>query len=383
MLLQRIDISNLLSFGDKELQLELKPLNVLIGPNGSGKSNLIEAMSLFQAAPTELVKPIREGGGISEWIWKGAKDGDAISKVMAHIKTQKYPITHQVSFSETNQRFTVLSELIAGGRFEAKHVYNFDSIDRQIYIKGGLNSIKHIVNDPSNSKSVLSFLKDPDQYPEITFLGEQYSKIKIYRDWSFDRKTPPREPMRTDEFADFLDEDCSNLALVLNRLEMDYNRKDVILEKLNDLYPEITDFSFSVLGGTVQLFLQEGDYKIPATRLSDGTLRYLCLLAILCHPEPPPLICIEEPEIGLHPDMIPSLRDLLKEASERTQLIITTHSDTLIDALSEYPEDVVICEKEEGQTIMKRLDEKELQVWLKEYSLGELWRSGQIGGNRW
>ena len=122
---------------------------------------------------------------------------------------------------------------------------------------------------------------------------------------------------------------------------------------------------------------------MPATRLSDGTLRYLGLLAILCHPKPPPLVCIEEPELGLHPDILPGLADLLLEASERCQLIVTTHSDTLVAALTYTPESVVVCEKEKGQTRMKRLDKVELSRWLEKYRLGELWSSGELGGNRW
>ena len=137
-------------------------------------------------------------------------------------------------------------------------------------------------------------------------------------------------------------------------------------------------------GGTVALYLEEADSRtIPATLLSDGTLRYLCLLAILLHPEPPPLVVIEEPELGLHPDLLPTLAELLRSASERSQLIVTTHSDVLVDALTDTPESVVICEKHEGRTEMRRLDKEDLAKWLKDYTLGNLWSSGQLGGNRW
>jgi len=78
-------------------------------------------------------------------------------------------------------------------------------------------------------------------------------------------------------------------------------------------------------------------------RLSDGTLRYLCLLTILCHPAPPPLICIEEPELGLHPDILPEVAKMLVDAASRTQLIVTTHSDILVDCLSDHPEAIVVC----------------------------------------
>ena len=133
----------------------------------------------------------------------------------------------------------------------------------------------------------------------------------------------------------------------------------------------------------MQVFFTEGDFVIPATRLSDGTLRYLCLLAILCDPEPPPLICIEEPELGLHPDILPKVADLLKAASEQTQIIVTTHSDILVDAMTDCPETVVVCEKHEGKTEMNRLLPADLAVWLEKYRLGQLWIDGQLGGKRW
>jgi predicted ATPase len=139
----------------------------------------------------------------------------------------------------------------------------------------------------------------------------------------------------------------------------------------------------SIEGGAVQVFFTEGDFTIPATRLSDGTLRYLCLLAILCDPTPPPLICIEEPELGLHPDIIPKIADLLNAASERTQLIVTTHSDILVDAMTERPDAVLVCEKHNGKTSVRRLESEKLEKWLIDYRLGELWTRGTLGGTRW
>ena len=131
------------------------------------------------------------------------------------------------------------------------------------------------------------------------------------------------------------------------------------------------------------MFFHEAGFTIPATRLSDGTLRFLCLVAVLCHPEPPPVVCIEEPELGLHPDILPTLARLLKDASTRTQLLVTTHSDILVDEFTETPQAVVVCEKSQGQTTMKRLEAEALDGWLEKYRLGQLWTQGQIGGTRW
>jgi predicted ATPase len=231
--------------------------------------------------------------------------------------------------------------------------------------------------------SILSQINDPEMYPELRYLTEVYEKIRIYREWAFGRKSEIRYPQKADMRNDHLEEDCANLGLFLNYLRSVPKAKSAILEGLRDLYAEVTDFDVSIIGGTVQVFCTEGDFVIPATRLSDGTLRYLCLLATLCDPNPPALICIEEPELGLHPDILPKLADLMIEASQRTQLIVTTHSDILVDAMTEHPESVVVCEKHNGMTDMHRLTKEELTEWLEKYRLGQLWLKGQIGGTRW
>jgi predicted ATPase len=98
------------------------------------------------------------------------------------------------------------------------------------------------------------------------------------------------------------------------------------------------------------------------------------------HPSPAPLICIDEPEIGLHPDAIHVIGKLIKEASTRTQLIVATHSDLLVSELSDTPESVIVCERDENGTRMERLDPRKLEVWLKDYSLGHIWLQGELGG---
>lgn len=231
--------------------------------------------------------------------------------------------------------------------------------------------------------SILAQRRDPESYPEITYLAETYEKIRIFREWTFGRNTVFREPQKTDIRNDRLEEDFSNLGVFLSKLRKTPRTKRALLEGLRDLYGEFTDFETVVEGGTVQVFFSEADFSIPATRLSDGTLRYLCLLAILCDPSPPPLICLEEPELGLHPDILPKLADLLIAASRKTQLIVTTHSDILVDAMSNHPETVLVAEKHDGQTHLRRLNQAELALWLEQYRLGQLWIKGHLGGTRW
>lgn len=239
MLFHGLKFSGLLSFGRDGVDLPLQSLNVLIGPNGSGKSNLLEAISLFQAAPVALTDPISRTGGLREWLWKGAEPSRDIVMEAAVDFAPGGVLRHSLTLTDLNGRAVVADEQV--------------------------------------------------------------------------------EPSRA--------------------------RRGIV------------DLQCPVTGGTVSLFLEErGNRSIPASRLSDGTLRYLSLLAVLLHPEPPPLTCIEEPELGLHPDLLPTLADLMIAASERSQLVVTTHSDVLVDALTDRPESVIVCEKQDGLTEMRRLD---------------------------
>ena len=395
MFMQRIKLKNILSFGPDGMELELKPLNVLIGPNGSGKSNLIEVMGLLQAAPRELTAPIIEGGGVSNWIWRGqpntsSRPETSSAEVEVVLDYQNYveKLRHRFTFKERDHRFELTDE-----RIENQAGSSSPSDNTQVYfeLRDGRPNLSYEKEEGritipiafDNQKSVLAQLRDPVNRPEMTWIGDMYSHIRLYREWSFGRKTPPRQPQDAALPNDFLIEGGQNLGLMLNRLKREPTAKNRFLNALRQLYEGVEDFDVIVEGGTVQVILQEGNITVPAVRLSDGTLRYLCLLAVLCHPNPPPLICLEEPELGLHPDILPGLADLLREASERCQLIVTTHSDTLIDALTDTSESVVVCEKEDGQTTLRRLEKDRLSGWLEDYRLGEYWASGGIGGNRW
>lgn len=375
-LLHSVQLTNLLSYGNQGTNLQLDALNVLIGPNAGGKSNLVEALSLLSAAPRDLASRIRQGGGAPEWIWKG-NAAASTAEVVAILHEPK--ILYRLAFTSIASRFHLVAENLT----EADQSQSYYLMGRgEPFIVAGDEIIKIRLNELDLEQSILSQRKDPDRYPELTSVGTQFGRMRFYRDWDLQIL---RQPGRIDLPDDFLLPDGSNLGLILNDLQNQPPVKQLILEKLSLLFERVEDVRVVIRGGTLQVFFYEKGLQepIPAVRLSDGTLRYLCLLTILCHPDPAPLICIEEPELGLHPDAIATVADLLLAASARTQLIITTHSDALVSALSEVPEAIVVCERDEGGTSLRRLELARLTEWLERYRLGELWRMGEIGGTRW
>ena len=400
--IRTLQLRNLLSFGPDSEPIELGPLNVLIGPNGSGKSNVIGAIDLLRSSATDLVAPIREGGGTEEWLWKGV-ERMPVARLDATIRLpdRKSPLRHKFSFVSVRQRFALVDEQLD---YEVEELNE----DKKTAFSYSLNKGDPVFDIPEDNdddrttgskkstrlfrdeyltpnQSVLSQLRDPTQYPEITYLSDNYKRFKLFRNWNLGRDSSLRRPQPVDMPSDFLAEDASNLGLVLNHLDLMGDVRSLLFSQIEQFYEQFERYQVYFQGGTVQVFFHERELfrPVPATELSDGTLRFLCLVSILCHPSPPPLICIEEPEIGLHPDILPIIAELLIEASHRTQVIVTTHSDILVDALSHVPEAVMVCEKESNATSVSRLNQNELREWLKEYTLGDLWLRGQLGGNRW
>ena len=234
MFMHRIALRNILSFGPDAQELALAPLNVFIGPNGSGKSNLIDAIGLLQAASTDVAKRIRESGGVGDWIWQGEpKAESAHVEVVTPNPTASPLLRYRFEFAEQGQAFLIVHERLADeepttdkepwvwfnadARHATVHRPVTDAGDSEPVFNPHASDTESTAFNLSGQQSVFTLLKDPINQPEITRLGEAFSRIRLYRDLHVGRAAPMRFPQKPDFPNDVLTEDGRNLALVLNR----------------------------------------------------------------------------------------------------------------------------------------------------------------------
>jgi predicted ATPase len=407
--LKSIKPVNLLSFGPNTEEIELRPLNILIGPNGSGKSNLIEVIRLLCMLPEkEPWGSVLQTGGADEWLWQGGRNRNPHASIVIEIQWEmphnerfaKEPLIYEyeIGLDKYQTLFQVAAEsLQMASRNDSYHdlstFFVRNGTQGHLYSRSSPQNEPLVVFNLISDRSVLSQIADRQlleagmgsSLPEMIEIRDFFDRFEFHQDWEFGADLSARDPVLAGQSVDRLEESGLNLAQMVAHFKSFYRPT---FERLTELLSKFsTDFKsvdVRLYGASLQLAIQErSGFSTSAYRLSDGTLRWIALLAILLNPDPAPVTCLDEPELGLHPDIIPTLADLLREASGRTQLILTTHSTDLVDAFSDEPESICVCEKRDGATQIKRLHKDQLKVWLDDYSLGRLWASGEIGGNRW
>jgi predicted ATPase len=400
---------NLLSFGPNTEEIELRSLNILIGPNGSGKSNLLEILRLLSGLPDkDPWTVVLQTGGVDEWIWNGPGTHGPRSLIETKIawdiphndKFQNQPCVYEfkIGLDKFQSSFRISSESVRmAARADNYDLQNYEFIRSgatgELHLRQGDSSGAGAVFDLTQDQSILCQLSSRSlaevgigtYSPEILEIRDFFDSFDFHQDWEIGPDLSPRDPVPVGQSTERLEENAANLAQML-KFFRDYKRStfEKTEELMGKFYEPFESLDVRLIGTHLQVAIQEkGGFSTSAYRLSDGTLRWLALLVVLLNPSPAPLTCIEEPELGLHPDMFPMLADLLRDASTRTQLVVTTHSRTLVESFSDEPESVCVCEKFDGATEIHRLDRAQLNAWLEKYSLGELWSRGQIGGNRW
>ena len=367
MLIRRLHLDGFLTFAPGSEPFELRPLNVLIGANGAGKSNVIEALGLLAAASRDLGQAIRGRGEWIEWLWKGRPSAVA-ARIEAELDGRDTPSRSEprcrLVVEPGRARLELVDEAAAEtGRNSAKeHIYWYYQLDRGRPVTFGRTT-------------------DTQRYQEVSWAGEALSSIRILDGCALVEQTLRRNARSVPPVQEPMFTDGQETALVL--IQMVHDGDTRINDFLRRFLPGFERFSIRDPNGNKRLYIHESGLKapIPVSRMSGGTLRFLTLLATLLSPSPPPLLCVEAPERGLHPDNAALLGEVLVKASRRMQIVVTTHSSSLISALSIEPDAVVACERLGASTALTRLDPETLASWLKDYCLGDLWQMGVLGAN--
>jgi predicted ATPase len=349
MFIRSLTLSDILSFHNPG-SLALQPLNIFIGANGSGKSNLIDCIGLLRALPGSPSNYLNDRGGTDGWVWGGAKASDRTPTIRTEVELGHEILTYELTFAPVERTFAIQTESLSRTDYTylRRRAGNLEIGHR------GVPGFPDVTTPVSPAESAFSAYRFPSS--PITNTANALSGIRIYRDLQTRTRDDSRRGVSSSGPKYPLEEDGSNLALTLQELDFQ-GALPKVKNHLRQLSDRFEDIKIRAEGGRLQLYVQErGIGMMSATRLSDGTLKFLCLMAILCDPKPGPLICIEEPETGLHPDALALVGDALREASTRTQLIVTTHSDALVDRFTDEPDSVVVCERDSDEsTSFRRL----------------------------
>jgi predicted ATPase len=341
----------------------LRPLNILIGANGAGKSNFVSFFTfLREAVEGRLALHVAKKGGADDYLFLGPK---VTKQIHAHLQ-------FGLSGYELSLEPTLRAALVF--------------TDERIGFDGDTKAPS--VNVSIGTGHYESKLKEQQKYSANGMLSRPIrDSISRWAVYHFNDTSDSASMRRTCSARDYehLREEGENLAAYLLMLR---DRHQRVYERIRDTVrlaaPFFDDFKFrpKPSNGDQILHLewtQRGsDYPFLVTQLSDGTLRFIALTTALLQPDPPATILLDEPELGLHPYALTLLAELLKKATEETQVIVATQSASLLDNFE--AEDVVVVERQDGASTFEHLSSAKLEEWLKDYSLGELWEKNIFGG---
>lgn len=351
----------------QDMEIELHPINVLIGANGAGKSNLISFLKLLKAISNQqLQRFVLEEGKADDLLYFGRKHTEILSGKLIFSRDNRNNNGYKFELTPTK----------SGGLFIKLEASGYNVLiddDTRNYINC-YNSEESEILDKSSQEHLRNVRN--------AYLRVYISGIQIFH---FHDTSSASQLRKSCDVMDNkqLKSDGRNLPAVLYLLKekhpIIYRR---ILKVIKSVAPFIEDFileinDLSKNGNEIALrWIEKTDPEsnFSAHQFSDGTLRFIALTTALLHPEPPSIIIIDEPELGLHPFAISKLAGLIKIASTKAQIIISTQSVNLVDCFD--PDDIITVDRERTsqQSVFRRLDNVQFSTWLEEHKLGELWQ---------
>jgi len=379
----------------KDISWEPEDLNVVIGPNATGKSNLLRMLELISvSAGGGLGKYVQKWGGMEPLVWDGSADQIDYSVKTSPLDSWRREDRDSLTYELTMERlgksssFRISHELLGNynpvERGERREPFKF--LERQKTHGVVFDEQERSLAKPDairEEESLLSLSGGPLAINHV--VAEFCSELAgwcVYHDFHVNADAVIRQPVVT-RYEKRVEPDGQNLVSVLHTLYTgDRDFRDGIDEAMRTAFGD--HYDGLAFPPAAEQRIQLGIHWKPLRRvqtasdLSDGTLRFLFLLAVLASPSPAPVIAVDEPEMGLHPSMLPIIAEYAVEASSRAQVIFTTHSAQFLDAFGDTNPSATVTKWVAGETRLTKLQGDVLDYWLKEYSLGSLFHSGEL-----
>lgn len=352
-MLQNIKIEGFKSI--KKLDLKLSPINILIGSNGVGKSNFISFFKLVNNIYEQRLQQYSIKSGVDNLLHYGRKN---TSEIIGYLDFGNNGYSFALSPTENDTLF--ISE---------EKSYYYPARNNKFFYDNNLK--ESLIKSSSTNRD--------------NYLREHLESYKIYHFHDTSSSAPLRSSANVNNNR-FLKEDGGNLPAYLFYLQEKHPKNFKRIEKIiQAVVPFFERFNLSPAFLDEEKILLEwtenehSDTYFNATHLSDGSLRFIALVTLLMQPQLPKVIIIDEPELGLHPTAINKLSGLIKSAAAKEcQIIVSTQSVTLLNNFE--TEDIVTVDKEDNQSVFRRLDKELLSNWINDYSIGELWTKSVIKG---
>ncbi|MBE9234761.1 AAA family ATPase [Anabaena aphanizomenioides LEGE 00250] len=378
---ERITIEGYRRLFNVQLDMRDRPLTVMIGANGAGKTSLLEIFSLLAAsANAQLANKISELGGLPDIVTRDRANSITISLSMS---VPGYaPLNYQLEVALKGFTYEIAIETLTQQN-NPHAVEPFQYIESRGLDVKYFNTEDRALLRPNWDHNPLetSLAQVPKIYKAPETLRKELASCTFYDALNVAPKSPVRLPqsMRPATLPGANGEDLVSCLYYLR--ETDPEGFEIIEDTLAVAFPDFERLSFPpVAAGTITMTWKDKNFSKPLYmhQLSEGTLRFIWLITLLLSPGLTAVTLIDEPEVSLHPELLRLLADVMREASQKTQLIVATHSDRLIRFLK--PEEVLVCDAEDGLTTMTWGDTFNLEHWLEDYSLDELWAMNLIGG---
>jgi len=389
-----LDVSGYRSL--KKVNWKPGDLNILIGPNGAGKSNLLRLLQVISiSARGELASYIQNAGGMEPLMWDGAANKIAVRIIGSPLQEGRDVARESLKYELEINRLGKSSSYRIDHELLCKHDLHpadgrqspFKFLERAGMRSRIFDANQRVLVAPEDAvpedETLLSVAGGPfSSNPFISDFQRELKYWSIYHDIHVNQDAPIRQAVVT-KLERRVNPDGQNLINVLHTL---YNsdrefKKNIHLAMRAAFGDDFEELVFPPAADErIQLRIRWKTLKREqsASELSDGTLRFLLLLTILSSPAAAPVIAIDEPETGLHPAMLPIIAEYAVEAAQRSQIIFTTHSPDFLDAFGDFMPVTSVVQWENGETVIRRLEEERLLYWLKEYSLGKLFTSGEL-----